>query len=143
MIRAVCTQAWRLIKRTSSIDNLSLAFKLAWRIIRFKIKVNFSKVRGVTFDHRQKLLKRLSLYPITDVRLIFVREPDNQYDANAIKVLAEVKGKGSAMIGYVSKEIAATLSPELDNGKQALVMFEGVTDNNSGLLGCNFSFFLF
>lgn len=142
IVRAVCIQAWRLIKR-ASVNSLSLAFKLAWQIIRLKTKFYFSKVRGVTFDQRQKILMRLALYPSKDVRLSFVREPHNPFDPKAIKVVAEVKGKGAAMIGYVAKDLADRVTPEIDSGKQVLVMFEGITGSNKDLLGCNFSFSIF
>ena len=42
-------------------------------------------------------------------KLIFVREPDNEYDENAIKVLLNDK-----QIGYITRDDAEQLAPYLD-----------------------------
>lgn len=41
------------------------------------------------------------------------RNPENPYDANAIEVRL-----GDEMLGHLSKEVAAKLAPELDNGTE-------------------------
>jgi hypothetical protein len=40
------------------------------------------------------------------------RDPDNEHDANAIAVRA-----GGAQVGWVPREVAAELAPELDEGR--------------------------
>jgi HIRAN domain len=40
------------------------------------------------------------------------RDPGNEHDANAIEVLA-----GSEVVGFVPRELAAELAPELDGGR--------------------------
>ena len=49
------------------------------------------------------------------------RQPDNEHDSNAIAVHA-----GSAQVGWVPREVAAELAPELDDGRpwSALVLRE-------------------
>jgi HIRAN domain len=54
-------------------------------------------------------------------RLELRRDPENEYDPNAIAVHA-----GSAQVGWVPREVAAELAPELDDGRpwSALVLRE-------------------
>jgi hypothetical protein len=46
--------------------------------------------------------------------LIMKREPKNPYDKNAISIW-----KGSTMLGYIPRGLAATLAPTLDAGVEA------------------------
>lgn len=92
-------------------------------------KINFN-VAGVTFENRQRMLADIK-YKTTGERArrnwVFarlVREPKNCYDKNAIKVLVYVstdKGKNYKWypIGYVPRELAETLAPQLDAGSKA------------------------
>ena len=47
---------------------------------------------------------------------VLVREPDNEYDENAIAVYARVKDAdvGALKVGYVARELAVDLAPALD-----------------------------
>jgi hypothetical protein len=74
-------------------------------------------LKGVSFGNRQKNLKKLH----GDNKNVFVyvqREPKNPHDKNAIRVFAvsEAWNHGPLDIGFVPKEIAAILSPLMDNG---------------------------
>jgi hypothetical protein len=45
------------------------------------------------------------------------REPENEHDPNAIKVLIKAKGQLDGMhIGYLKREIAEVLAPRMDIG---------------------------
>ena len=46
--------------------------------------------------------------------LTLLREPDNKFDENAIKVLDSLD---DLMLGYVPKEIAKSLAPKIDSGE--------------------------
>ena len=140
---SVFKEMWRFYKRTITFSR-SLCLKLAWRTVRSKARIYKSKVRGVSFEPRQKLLRKLLNYNESSIKLFFMRDYDNMYDNNAISVIATVTGKGSAPIGYVSKEIAEIIAPKLDNGYIAVVLFDRVTGNEPGkkYLGCNFSYAL-
>lgn len=139
--KAVLNEAWRVFIRTGRlIYKFSLCLKLAWKTIRSKLRLIYSKVRGVTFDNRQELLYRLAKYPASDVLLSFIREPDNPVDSNAVAIAATVVGKGTAKIGYLSKELAVEVAPILDIGKDAVVVFEGITGTSKLQLGCNLCF---
>jgi len=50
---------------------------------------------------------------------ILVREPDNPFDSNAIKVTVS----GLVFLGYLPREIAAELAPLMDAGKHFTASF--------------------
>ncbi len=141
MVRTVCKQAWIYLKRTT-VSDLSWAFRIAWMKIRIGgLRVHHSKVRGVTYGNRQKLLKRLSCYRDEEIKLIACREYDNPYDHNAIEIYASVKGKGTACLGYVGKQLAEPLAAMMDEGAWVIPMLENVTGGGKGkAFGLNFSF---
>ena len=58
----------------------------------------------------------------TPPKAAFVRNPDNEYDENAIEVHVE----GVGMIGHLTRPIAARLAPELDAGQVWLAQVEEV-----------------
>lgn len=51
-----------------------------------------------------------------DVPVLLVRNPDNEYDENAVEVHVPAMGRGSSMIGHVPRDLAARLAPSLDRG---------------------------
>lgn len=137
--RAVFLEAWKFWRRTT-ISSFSAALKLAWKTVRCLARMCYSKVRGVTYGSRQKLLKRLKNYRPEHILLYFERDTENAVDPNAIKIIAQVKGKGSAVIGYVSRKITAEIAPLLDKKKEAVVLLQEITGNSRNGLGCNYSF---
>ena len=76
-------------------------------------------VSGTTFTKRQNWLswlKKLIRLDKSRVKVTLVRERDNSYDANAIKVLArDLKTGKVANVGYIPRELAAHLAPYMDN----------------------------
>ena len=97
----------------------------AW--ITVKLGRISTKAAGVTYGRRQGLLQRLSCYSSEEITLTLQRESGNQYDRNATQIVAAVKGKGSAVMGYINRELAAAIAPLLDTGKTVKAMFEGIT----------------
>lgn len=72
-----------------------------------------TKVVGVSLSNadgssRQEIIKR---EVEENDKLNLAAEPDNPHDPNAIKVLS----KHGNQIGYLNKEMAATIKPALDN----------------------------
>ena len=142
MARAVFRKAW-ILKRKTTVSSLAMALIIAWKVIKSETKTYYGKVKGVTYKNRQKILMRLARYSAEEVILNFVREPHNPFDYNAIRIIAEVRGKGKATIGYVSKETAANLAPRIDKGEKVIGLFEGVTGiNRKRNLGCNYCYIL-
>ena len=77
------------------------------------------KVAGVTFQNRQKTLMgiRTNLRNKVPTTMLLIREPGNQYDRNAIKVLARRPRDGQtrrAQVGYIPRETAEKLAPLMD-----------------------------
>lgn len=82
--------------------------------------MNFlSPLMGVNFRGAEirELVKTLPI----GTTFTLERDPENQYDANAIKVLYEGIETGGApeFVGFVAKEVAEELAPLLDSGYTA------------------------
>lgn len=81
-----------------------------------KAKMN---VNGTTFEDRQK--KLWCLRTAKSAFLTLQREPNNEHDPKAIKVIAHTVSKNNKRshfcIGYVPKEKAEWMAPAMDAGK--------------------------
>lgn len=77
----------------------------------------YVNVAGVTFGKRQGYLAYLKNQNPRDIKIVLRREPNNEFDANAIRIGAHNK-KTHAYVdcGYVPKETAAKLAPLMDSG---------------------------
>ena len=78
------------------------AFIEAWKLFKAgSVKI---PVAGVTFGRRQEALARLQQYPQKDIHCVLVPEPENEFDKDAVAVMAGVQnGKGLFCIGYVPR----------------------------------------
>lgn len=65
-------------------------------------------------ENRAILATTVAKGSITGIRL--VREPDNQYDPNAIAVYLPERLYEGKQLGYLGRESAAVLAPKLDAG---------------------------
>ena len=117
----------------------SAAMIRAW--ITVKLRTIRTKAAGVTFGRRQALIERLTRYSSEEITIQLQRENGNAYDRNAVQIIAAVKGKGAAVIGYINRELAAAIAPLLDKGKAIKAAFEGITGGHEyGLnYGLNFA----
>ena len=79
----------------------------------FEIVLNLA---GVTYRDAQENIKRFGCRDIGSFAL--VREPENAYDPNAIRV--EIAG---FFLGYIPKDIAKKLAPLMDAGREFLAVF--------------------
>lgn len=139
----VMRKAWWYYKGNLHGLTFRRALLLAWRTVRGMQRLIYSKVRGVTKENedgvnRQNILVRLARYSEQDVTLSLCREKGNAYDSNATRIIANVYGKGSACVGYLSKDLAKDVAPMLDDGHEAIVFFLGITGFER--LGLNFAF---
>lgn len=92
------------------------AMQTAWRLI--KAHAVSAKVAGTSFDNRQNVLALLTKYDPADVSVKLVRDRFNAFDSNAVAVTAAVKGKVSAVIGYLPKAVASVVAALMDKGLQ-------------------------
>ncbi len=118
----VMTIANHLVKQGMS---RSAAMVQAW--ITVKLRRIDTKTAGVTHGNRQKLLARLSRYSPEDITIELQHEQDNAADKNTVQVIAAVKGKGSAVMGYLNRQLAAAIAPLLDKGKAVASSFRAIT----------------
>ena len=108
--RAVCIIANGLHKEGLS---KSAAFVKAWQTVKGH---NF-RAAGVTADRGQEKLSTLSKFNADDLQIAFRREPDNQYDSNAIQVFVKIKSLNKyCQLGYVSHNLAVRIAPVMDQG---------------------------
>lgn len=132
----VMTIANALVKQGLS---RSAAMVQAW--ITVKLRRIETKTAGVTHGNRQKLLARLARYSAEDITITLNREPENKADRNAVQVIAAVRGKGSAVMGYLNRQLAAVVAPLLDKGKRVVSAFKAITGGEEYFLnyGLNIS----
>ena len=83
-----------------------------------------TKVAGVTFDNRQRIIRRMSVGEIVSL----VRDPYNPYDSNAIKVI----NSNGDQIGFISRELASSLAYQMDSGVKYNATVCGITGTNPG-----------
>ena len=69
-------------------------------------------VAGVTFKNRQRYIYYIIQNP--NAYLMFHREKTNEFDKNAIRVIAKVPDGKCVTLGYVPKDIAAKIAPLVD-----------------------------
>lgn len=120
--RAVATLANRI---NIKAKDLSSSFKRAWQIIKGKSLI--TKVSGVTFGNRQKALRHLSRYTRERINVTLVREYDNRFDNNAVKVIVNVDNGKDYTMGYLPKELAGEISVLLDKGLNISANYRTVT----------------
>ena len=92
-----------------------------------------TKVVGVTKENDKGVPIQTILPMVSDDSdLLLVREKGNQFDANAVKVLADHQH-----IGYLKSSIAQQVAPMMDQGKIIDVELSEVTGGGDKYYGCN------
>lgn len=140
----VFLRAWKYFRsKGTNSYSFSLCLKLAWKTARGIQHLIYSKVRGTTFSNengvsRQIILYNLRKYSLSEVGLELVRDYVNLFDRNAVMIFATVRNRGSAVVGYLSAELASEVAPLLDSGLTPIVFFLGITGEDT--LGLNFAF---
>ena len=117
----VCVIANRLSRQGM---NRSEAFRKAWATV--KAETVETKVSGVTYGNRQTALEHLTRYDSELISIDLERDSANEYDANAVKVITTVQGKGSYTVGYLPRMIAATIAPLIDAHKAVRATFKEI-----------------
>ena len=79
---------------------------------------NFPNVRVVGMHFRGGGAKDVAAAINSATPIVLEREPENPYDAYAIKVLV-----GDMHIGYIERGQAAWISPLMDEGAEPLITF--------------------
>lgn len=114
--KAVCTMANELRKEGYT---LSQAFRKAWKRIKLSMKI---RAVGTTSGNIQERLGFMRQFPINTMQAELVREPENPFDKNAIKIVIHLRSiNRKTVIGYVPRGLAAGLAAVIDAGIQAKV----------------------
>ncbi|MBV8645574.1 MAG: DEAD/DEAH box helicase, partial [Candidatus Eremiobacteraeota bacterium] len=87
-----------------------------------------TKVVGVTFEGRQDTVRALAAGTPLELR----RDPANLYDPNAIGVWY-----GGLQLGFVKREIAARIAPNVDAGERYTAAVTAVTGGGARSFGIN------
>ena len=114
--KAVCTMANELRKEGYT---LSQAFRKAWRRIKLSMRI---RAMGTTAGNIQERLAFMKQFPVDTMQAELVREPENRFDKNAIKIVIHLRSiNRKTVIGYVPRGLAAGLAAVIDAGIQAKV----------------------
>lgn len=116
-IRKKVMQIANRLHYKSGIDR-STALAKAWRLI--KTHAVSTRVVGTSFDNRQNVLAFLKSYQSEQVSVRLMRDSSNAFDKNAVAVVAVVKDKVSAVIGYLPKAVANVVAVLMDKGLNIL-----------------------
>jgi hypothetical protein len=100
-----------------------------------------SKLVGVTFEGRQDVIEQLN----GDEELRFRREPENEYDSNAVAVDVWLEGvdldnddrSGWKPIGYIARDKNSELAELLTDGRHASIKISDITGGGEKALGVN------
>jgi single-stranded-DNA-specific exonuclease len=87
-----------------------------------------TKIVGVTFEGRQDLIGGLA----PGLELTLERQPDHPHDRNAIAVRY-----GRLQIGFIKKEIAARIAPNIDAGERYRAEVKHLTGGGTKTAGVN------
>ena len=94
----------------------------------------FTKVVGVTFDNPDGTNRQHLIASLNDNSQIFIkRDYANFYDPNAIMVM-NFQGQ---QIGYVSRDVASQLAPQMDSGKEIYAKIACLTGGGTYTFGVN------
>lgn len=92
-----------------------------------------SKLVGVTFENRQKLISELK----KDSFLLLKREYENEFDDNAISAFYEDK-----KIGYLNEDLAKRIAIDMDAGKKYICKINNITGSELNNYGVNITLYL-
>lgn len=138
MVHFIMKEAWNIAK--SARLTIDEAVKISWGVIRSKFPVKYTKIKGVSHENRQQILREAMKHP--GQYFLECRREANPYDENAISVeLVTLRGY-CYKVGYFSRERAAMHAFDLDNGKRIIVLKHEITGQNrqEGYLGLNIQF---
>lgn len=124
-------------ERTRALDEVSASItKKAVKSTNKSIVKRFAtytKVVGVTKNNDEGQPIQTILPTLDECgSLTFVREPNNPYDSNAIKVICEYQH-----IGYIKADLAKDLAPLMDSGRKLTGYICEITGGNGYTYGCN------
>jgi len=93
---------------------------------------DYHEIQVVGMHFRGSEAKELAATLNPGDELFLEREDNNKYDQNAIKVMAADKnGEPTFHLGYINRDSAAWISPDLDSGARFIATVEDVRYANN------------
>lgn len=92
-----------------------------------------SKIVGVTFEGRQEIIALLK----GNETLRFRREPENEYDSNAVAIDVEVGQNKWFPVGYIARDKNSELAEVLTDGRFANIQISDITGGGDKAFGVN------
>ncbi len=137
-LKWIMRYSWVLFRK--GIGSFSTALKLSWQIMRSRIKRHHTKARGTS--HYQPNLKCISKLQPEQFSIQFVKEPENQFDTDAVKIVAVVFGNSVLKLGFLSKELTAKWKEQLANEDSIKVVDYEITGvkRASAFVGINLTY---
>jgi hypothetical protein len=91
------------------------------------------KVMGIHIGKRREYISK---YVLNNSKFVLTREPQNEYDENAILINLPVRnGKHFLDLGYMPRELAAEIAPQIDSGIEFKTTFRTkITSDKTGKL---------
>ncbi len=87
----------------------------------------------------KRCLTTWTRYAPEDITITLQREQGNAADSNAIQIVAAVRNKGKAVIGYINRELAAAIAPLMDKGAEIVSRFKAVTGGYAPYMNYGFN----
>lgn len=111
------------------------------------IELFHTKVVGVSFEGRQYILQAIERFndqEKEEIEVTLRREPDNEYDRNAIAVDVTYidptfMSKVTRQLGYIKRDLAVDLAPRMDAGEEFMIYKFDSTGDYSKTRGINLS----
>lgn len=139
---AVLREAWKMLRKAKAYG-WTTVLRLSWRLVRSRLRLHYSKVAGTAASGtpRQARLHQLAGYRPEEVSLAFVRDYNNKFDRNAVKIVASIDTDKWFTVGYLKAQLAAVIAPMMDSGHEVVSVLEQITGRgNKGLYGLNFRY---
>lgn len=86
-----------------------------------------TRVAGPMYERRQELIEQMT----NDTPLRLQREPQNEYDENAVAIYAEINEEWHK-IGYVHAHIAKRVGPLMDQGEPVEIHLNSIEIEDTG-----------
>ena len=110
----------------------SAALTVAWNLVRSQ-DPEYTKARGVSFDGRQEILKKLARRGLNGITARLEREPGSQADPLAVAVVLVHPASGhTCHVGYLSRDRADRVAPLMDAGIRVDVLDVEITGGPGG-----------
>lgn len=84
-----------------------------------EVKSYHTRVAGISYEGREDIARLVT----KDTPISLERDPNNEYDSNAIKIMVEIEGELQS-IGFVPRDYAAAIAPVLDKGEHVHISYE-------------------